>query len=305
MATRQYSLVAAVVGRPNAGKSTLVNALIGQKIAITSHRPQTTRHRIHGVHTMENTQFVFIDTPGINEKTSSAFLSALNKTTRSALVDADLVLLVLDGLQWNRLEEAVLKYIFGDRSERRRQSGCVVIINKADYYRRKRSDLMTFLKQVSNKADFDEIVPLSAKRRKDIIYLENLLKRYAKPRGFIFAEEQVTDQSMRFYISELIREKILRRFNQEIPYSAAVVINEYVEKQSSIVITATIHVEQESHKQIIIGKGGSSIREVGKQVRQQLEKETARHVTMRLWVKVSHAWSSNPGLIRDLGYESP
>ena len=296
--SEQYTTVVAVIGRPNAGKSTLINSLIGQKVAITSRRPQTTRHRIHAIHTRENYQFIFIDTPGINQNSESLFLKELNKTTRSALSEADLILFMLDGLKWDRTEDAIVKYLpSGDQS-------CIAVVNKMDRYRQQRSRVNEYLTLLQQKTIFDEILPISARKPGDIQYLEKLLRKYAVKAAFMFADDQFTDQNMRFYVSELVREKILRRFNQEVPYSVAVVIDSYREYEREIRIKATIHVEQESHKHIIVGKAGTGIREVGKQVRQLLEKETGVHVDIRLWVKVSHAWSSNPRLIRDFGYEN-
>ena len=294
----QFTTIVAVIGRPNAGKSTLINSLIGQKVAITSRRPQTTRHRIHAILTRENYQFVFIDTPGINQNSESLFLKELNKTTRSALSDADLVLFMLDGVKWDKTEDAIVRYLpHGDQT-------CIAVVNKIDRYRDNRSRVSGYLSLLQEKNLFDEILPISARKPGDIHYLEKLLRKYAVKGAFMFANDQFTDQNMRFYVSELVREKILRRFNQEVPYSVAVVIDSYQEYEREIRIKATIHVEQESHKHIIIGKAGSGIREVGKQVRQQLEKESGVHVDIRLWVKVSHAWSSNPALIRDFGYEN-
>ena len=298
MENEQYTTVVAVIGRPNAGKSTLINSMIGQKVAITSHRPQTTRHRIHAIHTKDNYQFVFIDTPGINQTSQSAFLQELNKTTRSVLADADLVLFMLDGLTWDKTEDAILKYFPAG------ELNCIAIVNKIDRYRQQHTRVSAYLQEIQSKDKFMEIVPLSSRKPNDIRYLEKILRKYAVKGEFMFSAEQHTDQNMRFYVSELIREKIMRRFNQEVPYSAAVVIDRYEESKGETRIKATIHVEQDSHKQIIIGKGGLGIREVGKQVRQLLEKETGTHVDIRLWVKVSHSWSTNPKLLREFGYEN-
>lgn len=298
MPSDQFTTIVAVVGRPNAGKSTLINSLVGQKVAITSRRPQTTRHRIHAIHTRNNYQFVFIDTPGINQQSQSLFLKSLNKTTRSVLSEADLILFMLEGPRWDRTEDAILQYLPpGNRP-------CIALVNKIDRYRDNRSKVSQFLASLQAKDIFTEIVPLSARKPNDIDYLDKILRKYAVKGDFMFASDQFTDQNMRFYVSELIREKIMRRFNQEIPYSVAVVIDEYREYGNETRIKATIHVEQDSHKHIIIGKGGTGIREVGKQVRQLLQKETGVHIDLRLWVKVSHAWSSNPRLIRDFGYDN-
>lgn len=291
-----FTTVVAVVGRPNAGKSTLINSLVGQKVTITSRRPQTTRYRIHAIHTSDNYQFVFIDTPGINRGSRTVFLKELNKVTRSALSDADLVIFMLDGLSWSRTEDVILRYLPAAGIP------CIVIVNKIDRYVQDRSRALAFMQKIEPYYAFAEIVPLSSYKPNDIVYLEKLLRKYAVPGRFIFPEEQLTDQNMQFYVSELIREKILRRFNQEVPYSAAVVIDQYEEFSDELHIKATIHVEKESHRQIIVGTRGIGIREIGKQTRQVLEKETGNHVDIRLWVKVNQSWSMDPELLRKFGY---
>ena len=298
MSDGHFTTVIAVVGRPNAGKSTLINSLLGQKIVATSRRPQTTRHRINAIHTKDNYQFIFTDTPGINQNSRTAFLRELNKTACVVLSDSDLILLMLDGLMWSTVEDAILKQMT------RENIPCLAIINKIDRYRQNRLDILEFMKDVEQKYSFSEIIPLSSRKLSDVNYLEKILRKYAIKREFMFPADQVTDQSMRFYTSELIRERILRRFNKEIPYSAAIVIDRYEELPGETHIKATIHVEHESHKHIIIGSRGHNIREIGKQVREMLCKETNTHVDIRLWVKVSRSWSTNPKLLREFGYDS-
>lgn len=293
-----FTTVIAVIGRPNAGKSTLINSLLGQKIVTTSRRPQTTRHRIHAIHTKDNYQFVFVDTPGINYNSRTVFLRELNKTGRAVLSDSDLILFMLNGLTWDATEDAILEYMSGGNIP------CLAIINKIDRYRQHRFRILGFMRDIGQKYDFKEIIPLSGRKPRDINYLEKILRKYAVRKEFMFPREQVTDQCMRFYTSELIREQVFRRFNQEIPYSAAVVIDDYEELPGETRIKATIHVEQESHKRIIIGSRGHGIKEIGKKVRETLRKETATHVDIRLWAKVSQSWSTNPKLLRVFGYNS-
>lgn len=298
MVTGQHTAIIAVIGRPNAGKSTLINQLVGQKISIISNKPQTTRHRVHAIHTSNNYQLIFIDTPGINQKGQSAFLRELNKTARSVLSDVDLILFILDGLSWDQRESTILKYFPVQKVP------CLLLVNKIDRYKKNQERVIKFIEEVQQHHEFSEIIPVSAKRKKDISYLEKQLFKYTKPGEFVFPDDQVTDQSMQFFASEIIREKIMRRFNQEIPYSAAVVIDRYEEKKGLIRIAATIHVEQDNHKRILIGEKGQGIREIGREARIALEKDTGKRVFIKLWVKLSRAWSSNPKLIREFGYES-
>ena len=293
----QHTAVIAVVGRPNAGKSTLVNNIVGQKITITSRRAQTTRHAIRAIHTKDDYQFVFTDTPGISGDNGTAFLRALNKTARAALPDADLVLFMLDGLRWGRPEQATLRRVPA-------RLPCMAVINKMDRYKSRPRLAPPFIRELASAHDFCDIVPMSCRRAKDIEYLERLLRGHARLRAFMFPPWQVTDRDMRFHAAELIREKILRRFNREVPYSAAVVIEAYNENRRETSVQATIYVEREAHKRMIIGDNGAGIREVGKQAREALAKTIRARVDLRLWVKVSRSWSTDPRLLREFGYQS-
>ncbi len=298
MTDHNFTTVIAVIGRPNAGKSTIINSLLGQKIVATSCRPQTTRHRIHAIYTKDNYQFIFADTPGINQRSHTAFLRKLNKAACAVLLDSDLILFMLDGLTWDATEDTILRYMSGGNIP------CLAILNKIDQYRQNRFHALEFMQDIGQKYGFKEIIPLSGRKPSDVNYLEKILRKYAVRREFMFPREQVTDQCMRFYVSELIREQIFRRFDQEVPYSAAVVIDDYEELPGETRIKATIHVEQKSHKRIVIGSRGYGIKEIGKKVREILRKETGAHVDIRLWVKVSQSWSTNPKLLREFGYDS-
>ena len=298
MSERQYTTIITVVGRPNAGKSTLINALVKKKALITSRRPQTTRQRIHAVHTQGNYQLVCIDTPGINPSGKNNRIHQPNKMARQAISpDTDLVLLLLDGLNWGLAEDNLLLHLKALAKE----IACIAVINKMDRYKHQQAKVLQFIQQTSTYHPFHEIVPICARRLSDIRYLEGLLGQYVVPRQFIYPKKQWMVQDRSSYVSELIREKILRRFNQEVPYSAQVMVNQYSRRGDKTYIKATIHVERKSHKKIIIGHGGKAIRAIGQQARQLLEKQMNAPVHIQLWVKVGRFSRLNQ-LLPEPGY---
>ena len=285
----------AIVGRPNVGKSTLLNSILGQKISITSRKPQTTRHNILGIHTDENVQMMFLDTPGQHLNTPRAINRYMNRAASSALSDVDVVVFVVDRLKWNEEDEMVLKRV--------RHSGkpCIVAINKID--RLVDADLLLpHIQELSSELDHAEFVPLSALKKNNV---ERLLQQVeAKlPAGEpFFDEDQVTDRSMRFMAAEIIREKIMRQLGEEVPYAATVEIENYEMRGHLTHINALVLVEREGQKSILIGDKGSRLKQIGTEARKDIETLCGTKVMLELWVKVKSGWSDDDRALQSLGY---
>lgn len=285
----------AIVGRPNVGKSTLLNRLIGQKLAITSHKPQTTRHSILGVKTTDSAQIVYVDTPGIHKRGDHAMNRYLNRTARSALADVDLVLFVVEALRWTDEDQSVLEAIS------RLQMPIILVVNKIDTVRNKEA-LLPYLQEISAKSEFAAVVPLSARKGDNLEPLEAQVVT-ALPEGDpVFPEDQLTDRSERFFAAELIREQLTRRYAKEIPYALTVEIEKFEEAGNLYRIDALIWVERQGQKNIIIGAKGEALKEVGTQARKEMEKFFDKKVFLQLWVKVKKSWSSDEGALSRLGY---
>ena len=286
----------AIVGRPNVGKSTLLNSILGQKISITSRKPQTTRHNILGIHTDENVQMMFLDTPGQHLNTPRAINRYMNRAASSALSDVDVVVFVVDRLKWNEEDEMVLKRV--------RHSGkpCIVAINKID--RLLDADLLLpHIQELSTELDLAEFVPLSALKKNNV---ERLLQQVeAKlPAGEpFFDEDQVTDRSMRFMAAEIIREKIMRQLGEEVPYAATVEIENYEMRGHLTHINALVLVEREGQKSILIGDKGSRLKQIGTEARKDIETLCGTKVMLELWVKVKSGWSDDDRALQSLGYD--
>jgi GTP-binding protein Era len=286
----------AIVGRPNVGKSTLVNHLIGQKICITSRRPQTTRHRIFGIKTTEEGQAVFVDTPGIHASEKRAMNRYLNKAAGAALADVHLVVWVIDRPAFVSEDELVLQRI--------QRSGAPVIlaINKIDRLEDK-DLLLPFLQAAGEQHDFRAMIPLSALRGANLQELDRMIMSLLPEGDLIFPEDQVTDRSMRFMAAEIIREKLIRSLGQEVPHALTVEIEEYQLEGDLTRIRALILVERSGQKAIVIGKKGDGLKKVGERARMDLEKLLEGKVFLQLWVKVKEGWSDDERALKSLGYQ--
>jgi GTP-binding protein Era len=291
---------AALVGRPNVGKSTLLNALLGQKVSIVSPRPQTTRTRIHGVLTRPGMQIVFVDLPGIHAKQPRAINRYMNRTALASLADADVNLFVIEALRWTEEDERALGEL--------RAAGrpILLLINKADRAQ-PRSRLLPFIGEISAKADFAQVVPISALKRKNIQGLPDLIAAHLPESPLLFPADQVTDSSDSFMASEIIREKLTRRLQEEVPYGLVVEIEgigQAEDEPGKLIVQAAIWVERTGQKAIVIGKGGELLKEVGRAARLDLKQYFGRPVHLELWVKVREGWTDDEAALRKFGYET-
>lgn len=286
----------ALVGRPNVGKSTLLNRILGQKVSITSRRPQTTRHRILGIKTGAQVQAVYVDTPGLHRGGKRAMNRYMNRAASDALQDVDVVVFVVEGTRWTDEDELVL--------EKLRQVSCPVIlaVNKIDRVTDKKQ-LLPYLQQVSAHMDFTQIIPLSAKQGSQVAELEQAVEALLPESTPFYPEDQVTDRSMRFMAAELVREKLFRKLGQELPYGITVEIEQFKEEDGLYRIHALIWVERDSQKAIVIGKQGVLLREVGREARIDMEEAFGQKVFLELWVKVKEGWADDERALRSLGYD--
>jgi len=286
----------AIVGRPNVGKSTLMNHLIGQKISITSDKPQTTRHRILGIKTTEQAQYVYVDTPGVHTGTKKHINRMMNKAAISALADVDVIGFVVEAGLWTAEDLIVLEKI------KSATAPVILLINKIDKLADKTS-LLPFIETVQSLAEFKEIMPVSALKGNNLPQLESLLSSMFPESAPIFPVDDVTDKSMRFLATEIIREKLMRKLGQELPYSVAVEMEEYKTTPRITNISACIWVERSSQKGIVIGKQGQKLKEIGTDARLDIEKLIGSKVNLKLWVKVKEGWSENERILRSLGLD--
>jgi GTPase len=293
--TPQRCGLVAIVGRPNVGKSTLLNALVGQKISITSNKAQTTRHRITGIRTEGDAQCVFVDTPGFQTQHGNALNRNLNRTVRSVLSDVDVVLFVVEAGKFTLADAKVLALLPEDKP-------VLLVANKLDAMKR-RDDVLPWLAQVRERRDFTEFVPLSATREADMPRLAAIVSKHLPEQAWFYAEDELTDRSERFLASELIREKLFRLTGDELPYSSTVVIDKFEEDGAMKRIAATIVVMREAHKGMIIGEGGERLRRIGSEARQELERLLGAKVFLEVWVKVRAGWAQNEEHLRSYGYE--
>ena len=288
----------ALIGPPNAGKSTLMNQLVGQKIAITSRKPQTTRHRILGIKTTANEQAVFVDTPGIHQAGDKTLNKVINKTAVNSLDGVDLVLFMMDDRGWDESIELAFSKL------QRVSVPVFLIINKIDKIKDK-SSLLPLLADSQSRYDFKEIIPLSAKSPRDVAKLWNVVLKAlpADGQGFGFPVDQLTDKSHRFMAAEFVREQIFRQLGQELPYSTAVEVNQFEQEEDDLLsMDATIWVDRKGQKGIIVGKNGAKLKEIGKRARLQMENLFGVKVYLSLWVKVRSGWADNASMLKSLGY---
>ena len=285
----------AIVGRPNVGKSTLLNALVGQKISITSNKAQTTRHRITGIRTLGEAQFVFVDTPGFQMKHNAALNRTLNRTVLSSLGDVDVVLFVVEAGRFGLPDAKVLALLPEGKP-------ALLVANKLDTLTR-RQDVLPWLKQMQQRHAFAEFVPMSATRAADVERLLGIVQPYLQQQPWFYEEDALTDRSERFLASELIREKLFRLTGDELPYNCTVVIDKFEEEGNLRRIAASIVVERDAHKGMVIGDGGERLKRIGSEARQELEHLWQAKVFLELWVKVRSGWADDEAHLRSYGYE--
>ncbi len=285
----------AIVGRPNVGKSTLLNALVGQKVSITSAKAQTTRHRITGIRTVDDTQFVFVDTPGFQTRHTAPLNRNLNRTVQGVLNDVDVVLFLVEAGRFGLDDAKVLALMPKNKP-------VMLIANKLDAVQR-RAELLPWLKGMQDRHAFAEFVPLSAKKPSDVERLMTIVKPYLPQQAWFYDEDALTDRTDRFLASELIREKLFRLTGDELPYTSTVVIDKFEEEANLRRIAATIIVEREAHKGMVIGNDGERLKRIGSETRQDLERLMDCKVFLELWVKVRSGWADNEEHLRSYGYE--
>ena len=287
---------AALVGRPNVGKSTLLNALVGQKLSIVTPRPQTTRHRILGVVTLPNAQIAFVDTPGLHHSAKRALNKAMNRTAAAALADADLEVLVVEAGHWTSEDALVLEKI-----ERARRP-VLAAVNKIDRLR-PRDRLLPYLAELAARHDFRALVPVSALKEDNIGELRDAIAAQLPPSPALFPDGELTDRSVSFRIAEMIREKLTLELNQEVPYGVAVEVERLGEEDGQLSVDAAIWVDREGQKPIVIGAKGERLKRVGRAARLALNGILGRRVHLNLWVKVRENWADNARALRELGLE--
>jgi GTP-binding protein Era len=292
----------AIVGKPNVGKSTLLNALVGQKISITSRKAQTTRHRITGMHTVGATQFVFVDTPGFQTLHSNALNKSLNKTVVGAVADVDLILFVVEAGSFTPADARVLALLA-------KNIPTLLVANKLDNVHR-RGDIAPWLQEMQAKHAFAEFVPMSAKNAKDVERLLGICEKFLPEQAWWYAADELTDRSERFMASEMVREKLFRLTGDELPYTSTVVIDKFDEEPPArkgqkrlLRIAATIVVERDGHKAMVIGDKGERIKRIGMETRVELEKLLDCKVFIEMWVKVRSGWADDEARVRSFGYE--
>lgn len=287
---------AAIVGRPNVGKSTLLNHLIGQKLSITSRKPQTTRHPVLGISTRDDAQLLFVDTPGVHGEGRRALNRFMNRVAISALAGVDVIVMVVDRGDWRADDDRVL------RQCREARVPAILAVNKIDLAASPDA-LLPVLARHNERGDFAAIIPLSARRDQRLDVLQDEIVRYLPEGPFLFEKEALTDRSTRFLVAEIVREKIIRQLGDELPYVTTVEIETFSSSAALTHIAALIVVERQGQKAILIGHRGQRLRQIGQQARRDIERLLDARVMLKLWVKVRSAWADDERALRSLGYE--
>ncbi len=287
----------AIIGRPNVGKSTLLNHILGLKLSITSRKPQTTRHQILGVKTVDDAQMIFVDTPGIHTGGNRAINRYMNRAASSVIHDVDVILFLVQSLKWTDEDELVLKKL------QNVDVPVVLLVNKVDKVEDK-EQLLPYLNELTQKYNFESVMPVSAMRGDNLEQLQQHLVELLPENPPFFADDEFTDRSIRFLVAEIIREKLIRELGKELPYQTTVEIERYKDEEKLTRIHALILVETKGQKKIVIGDKGARLKSIGSKARHDIEKLIDRKVFLQLWVKVKAGWSDSEASLRSLGYDS-
>lgn len=287
----------AIIGRPNVGKSTLINRVLGQKLCITSRRPQTTRHRILGIKTTEQGQFIYVDTPGLHSDNKKAMNRYMNRAAASSIEDVDVILFVVEGLKWTDEDKQVLKRLQQDA-----RAPVILVLNKADKLSDKGA-LLPQIQELSAQYDFAAVVPISARKGMNTDVLEQEIAKLMPEGEMIYDEDQLTDRSSRFLAAEIVREKLFRYLGKELPYSLTVEVELFEDDGEMFRISAVVYVERSGQKSIVIGKNGEQLKLIGREARLEMEQLFGCKVYLQLWVKVREGWSDNERMLKNLGYK--
>ncbi len=295
MTSETFAGLVAIVGRPNVGKSTLLNQLVGQKVSITSRKPQTTRHRIVGIDTQDNYQTVYVDTPGLHIEEKRAINRLMNKAAASTILDVELIIFVVEGTRWTDDDQMVLNRLIAAKKP------VLLVVNKVDLYKDK-EELLPHLQWLSSQLDFQQIIPLSAEKGTNVQSLRELVQKQLPPCEFFFPEEYVTDRSSRFMASEIVREKLMRFLGDELPYAVTVEIERFKWEEKHYHIAALVLVERDTQKHVVIGKKGERIKTIATEARKDMETLFEQPVFLQVWVKVKSGWADDERALRSLGY---
>ena len=290
-----FAGLVAIVGRPNVGKSTLLNQLIGQKVSITSKKPQTTRHRIVGIDTVGNYQTVYVDTPGLHSEEKRAINRLMNKAAATSILDVELVIFVVEGTRWTDDDQMVLNRLIVAKKP------VILAVNKVDLYK-DTEELLPHLQWLGSQLQFLEIVPLSAEKGTNVSKLREIVHSQLPPCEFFFPEDYITDRSQRFMASEIVREKLMRFLGDELPYSVTVEIERFKWEEKHYHIAALILVERDTQKRMVIGKAGERIKTIASEARKDMEDLFEQPVFLQMWVKVKSGWADDERALRSLGY---